>query len=534
MHNGERKVRWPLPAVLNQPTEGRYWDMPNDIRIFRVLFFGSVCALFIAACAKKESPVTEPSNTTAPAEVTELDIITTDSSITLTWADPGESLFHHVEITVTPPPSATAQPIVVQKGVETTTITGLSAQTLYTLQVKTVDNAGNTSVGITQSVSLTHDAANIFLNITRQVIRGFGGQNMPGWPGVGDLTPSQVRTAFGTGTGHIGMAVLRIRVPYDSTEFALEVPTVQLAKSLGAQVIATPWSPPPWMKCNNNIVGGTLPDISYPAFAAYMKKFVDYMAGNNASLYAISIQNEPDVSVSYESCHWSGTQMLNFTKNYAPLIGTKIIVPESFKFDHAMSDPILNDPIACENVSIIGGHLYGDNIEKYYPLALRKGKEVWMTEYIVSCDAMPWAFEVATGINDCMNAGMSAYLLWYIRRSYGPIDEMGNISKGGYFMSQYARFVRPGYYRVSATANPQANVSVTAFKDGSDIVVVALNTGSVSLNQTFVLQSGTASSFTPYVTSSSVNCSQGTNITVTSGAFSATLSSMSVTTFVSN
>jgi glucuronoarabinoxylan endo-1,4-beta-xylanase len=398
------------------------------------------------------------------------------------------------------------------------------------LQLDNVEVQNDTTLDFAVTIK---DGATIFLDSTRQIIRGFGGQNMPGWAGVGDLTPAQVQTAFGTGPGSIGMTVLRIRVPYDSTKFTLEVPTVQLAKSLGALVIASPWSPPPWMKSNNNIVGGTLPDTSYPAFAAHMKSFVDYMASNNASLYAISLQNEPDVRVSYESCDWTATQLLDFVKSYAPIIGAKIIIPESYKFDHAMSDPILNDPAASANVSIIGGHLYAENIQKYYPLALSKGKEVWMTEHIVSCDAWPWAFDVAIEINDCMNAGMSAYLLWYIRRSYGPIDESGNISKGGYFMSQYARFVRPGYYRVSATATPQVNISVTAYKHGSTVVIVASNTGSASVNQTFILQNGTATSFTPYVTSGSVNCSQGPDITVSNGAFQATLSPSSVTTFVS-
>jgi glucuronoarabinoxylan endo-1,4-beta-xylanase len=372
----------------------------------------------------------------------------------------------------------------------------------------------------------------VYLDSTRQIIRGFGGTNMPGW--IADLTPDEARKAFGTGEGQIGLTILRIRVPYDSTQFYLEVPTAALAKSLGATIMASPWSPPPSMKSNDTIVGGILNPSSYAAYANYLKSFADYMSKNGAPLYAISVQNEPDVHVWYESCDWDATQLLNFVKNNAPAIGTKIIAPESATFDHALSDPILNDPVACANLSIVGGHLYAEGALQSYPLAISKGKEVWMTEHIVGCVGWPDAFAVAQEINDCMNADMSAYLLWYIRRSYGPIDDLGNINKGGYLMSQYSKFVRPGFYRVSATVNPpQSDIEVTAYKGGSKAVIVVLN-NSGSIERTFTIQNGTMASFTPYVTSGSKNCEKGIPVTVSNGSFTATLDPMSVTTFVSN
>jgi glucuronoarabinoxylan endo-1,4-beta-xylanase len=377
------------------------------------------------------------------------------------------------------------------------------------------------------------NAAIVYLDSIRQVIRGFGGVNMPGWEDVGDLTTDQVNKAFGTGSGQIGMTILRIRVPYDETQFNLEVPTARLATSLGAIIFASPWSPPSSMKTNNSIVGGRLADTSYAAYAAYLKAFADYMSSNGAPFYAISVQNEPDVSVTYESCDWNASQLLTFVKNNASVIGVRIIVPESGNFDHALSDPILNDPAAAANVAIIGGHIYGGGLTSY-PLAVSKGKEVWMTEHLVLDTDWIGAFNTGAEIGDCMNAGMNAYVWWYIRRFYGPIDENGEVTKRGYVMSQYARFVRPGFIRVSATARPQTNVDVTAYKNGSKVVIIALNSRSSSVSQLFMLRSGTASTFTPYVTSSTKNCAQGSAITVSSGGFTATLDPSSVTTFVSN
>jgi len=387
----------------------------------------------------------------------------------------------------------------------------------------------NTKTTITGSLG-TINVATIYLNNVQQVIRGFGGVNMPGW--IPDMTADQVQKAFGAGTGQIGMTILRVRIPFDETAFNLEVPTARLAKSLGAIIIASPWTPPAWMKSNNNIIGGTLNEASYAAYAAHLKAFADYMSNNDAPLYAISIQNEPDASVNYESCFWNASQMLNFVKNNAPAIGVKIIMPESLDFKHSLSDPTLNDPVAAANVSIIGGHLYGGGLEGY-PLAVSKGKELWMTEHLVVDTDWIGALITAREINDCMNSGMNAYIWWYIRRFYGPIDDNGDVTKRGYVISQYARFVRPGFTRVAATTNPFAQVFVSAYKDSSKVVIVAVNYEAFSIDQTFTIQDGTVTAFTPYVTSSTKDCMQEGEITVSNGSFVATLDQESVTTFVS-
>jgi glucuronoarabinoxylan endo-1,4-beta-xylanase len=371
----------------------------------------------------------------------------------------------------------------------------------------------------------------IDLNSTQQVIRGFGASNIVPWRP--DMTSDQIAKAFGTGEGQIGLSILRLRVPYQQSEFALNVPTAQLAHSMGVTLIASPWTPPAWMKTSDSIVGGSLYDTSYASYAAHLKSFVDYMANNGAPLYAISVQNEPDVRVSYESCDWNASQMLKFAKENAPSVGTKIILPESAHFNHALSDPILNDPDAAANVAIIGGHIYGGGLTSY-PLAASKGKELWMTEYLDL--STTWEADLLTGkdINDCMNAGMNAFIWWYIVRYYGPIHEDGYVTKRGYVMSQYARFIRPGFLKVDATANPYTGVYVTAYKNASRIVIVAVNMSSSSIFQTFKIQNGTVTTFTPYVTSSTKNCAQAGNIGVSGDSLAATLNPSSVTTFVSD
>ena len=376
----------------------------------------------------------------------------------------------------------------------------------------------------------TPGLSSIDLAATRQVIRGFGAANILPWRP--DMTAGEITTAFGTGIGQLGFSLLRLRIPSDSAKFAMQVPTAQAAYSLGVTLFASPWSPPPSMKSNGDSVGGQLKADSYAAFAGYLRSFADYMSSHGAPLYAISVQNEPNVTVSYESCFWNASQMLTFVRDNAPAVGVRIIADESSGFDHTITDAILNDPTAAANLSIVGGHLYGSTPAPY-ALAGSKGKEVWMTEYLDLNTDWPSVLGTGKQINDCMTSGMSAYIWWYIVRYYGPILEDGTVSKRGYVMSQYARFIRPGYVRVNATANPQTNVLVTAYTNGSRTVIVVVNLGG-SLQQTFSIQNGSLNAVTPYITSSSKNCVPGTQISVSAGQFTAQLDSSSVTTFVSD
>ncbi|MEJ5352181.1 MAG: T9SS type A sorting domain-containing protein [Melioribacteraceae bacterium] len=352
------------------------------------------------------------------------------------------------------------------------------------------------------------------------------------------MKSEEIKKAFGTDDGQLGFTILRLRLPSNKNEFALNVSTAKAAHSMGVKIIASPWSPPANMKSNNNIVGGRLLDEYYDDYALHLKSFVDFMADNGVPIYAVSVQNEPDITVDYESCDWTASEMVKFLRENAPVIGTKIIAPESFQFIRTISDAILNDSIAVKNVDIIGGHIYGGGLAPY-PLAKSKGKELWMTEHLDTDTS--WQKVLATGkeIHDCMIAGMNAYIWWYIVRYYGPILENSQVSKRGYIMSHFSRFIRPGFIRVYNTlannVDPRKGIFVytSAYKSNNKIVIVVVNTGS-TINQTFVLKDKTANKFTPYITTKTKNCERGNDISVNDNSFTFTIEGESVTTFVSD
>lgn len=416
----------------------------------------------------------------------------------------------------------------------------LTAITLFFINCSS-NNDSNPEPTPTPPETIQANASIVKVNDEKQTIRGFGAATVFDPPGVAELTTSDYDKLFGSSAGQIGLSILRIRVATDASYRTKELNRAKQAIARGAIVIACPWSPPASMKTNNNLVGGSLKTDSYQDYANYLNDFADYMATNNAELYAIGVQNEPDIQVNYESCDWTAVQIRDFFRDYGSLItSTMVISPESYNFNHTTTDALLNDDGAASNVDIIGGHIYGGGLADY-PLARTKNKEVWMTEHFTdsqnSGNDWPLALDVGKEIHDCMTTGsFNAYIWWYAKRYYGPLDEDGTITKRGYIMSNYARFVRPGYVRVDATANPRADIYVSAYTGNGKTVIVAVNTGTSNISQQFALEGTMVTSVTPYVTSETENLAPKApvNLNTDIDAFKFTLPAKSVTTFVSN
>lgn len=375
--------------------------------------------------------------------------------------------------------------------------------------------------------------AAIDTGVVHQKIRGFGGATVFQPPGLpASLTSAELDTLFGNGPGQIGFTILRIRVAPDDAWRAVELAHAQAAIARGAIVMASPWSPPAAMKSNNSLVDGFLNPSSYTAYATYLNDFAKFMAANGAPLFAISVQNEPDIDVDYESCVWTPQQMLDFVRDHAGAItAARLIAPESFQFRKNISDPILNDAVANENFEIVGGHIYGGGLADY-PLARAKDKEVWMTEHLVL--ETDWTSVLATGreIHECLaTANFNAYIWWYLRRYYGPLGEDGVVTKRGHVMSQFAKFIRPGYVRIGATANPAAGVYVSAYKNDR-LVIVAINQGASPVDQVFSVSGASVASVTPWTTSSTLSVAAQPSISVAANSFTATLPAASIMTFV--
>ena len=403
-------------------------------------------------------------------------------------------------------------------------------------------------------------SATIDLGTTYQTIRGFGGSTawMPQMP------TALASALFGTGSGQIGLSLLRVRIDPSSTtggaNWATELANAKEAIAAGSNVsiIATPWTPPaayksssssqPWASsCGSTtpcLYGGYLDPSHYADYANYLESFVTYMANGGVTLSGISMQNEPDANVTYESCDWTGAQMDTWVANNASVLTTKLIMPESEGFNTALSDPALNDPNAVGHIGLVGGHIYGTQ-PFAYTNAASKGKEVWMTEYYVTPTgtqpAIGDALTAAKSINDGLTtAGYNAYVWWWAVdwnpgtgvTNTGLVDTSNNLTYFGDAMGQFSRFIRPGYVRVSATASPAAGVYLSAFTSSGHLTIVALNQGGSAAPVAFTIQNGTVPSLTPYQTTASGGLAAQAAVSVSAGQFTYTLPAQSITTLV--
>lgn len=383
-----------------------------------------------------------------------------------------------------------------------------------------------------------------------QTIDGFGGMNHPEWTGS-DLTDAQRQKAFGNGKDELGFTILRIFVNPDSNQWNKAAPTAKFASQHGVKVFASPWEPPSNL-AESDSNGGKLhlPKSNYTAYAQHLNNFGNYMKNQGVDLYAISVQNEPDYAS--EWTRWSTDETTDFLANYADKItSTRVMSPESFQYAPETASwvkdggkkyytKILNNQKAFANCDLFGTHFYGtQRAWMDFPALESCGKPIWMTEVYVpnsSSDADTWpeALDVAENIHNGMTVGnMSAYVWWYIRRSYGPMKENGNISKRGYMMAQYSKFVRPGDVRIDATEQPTQNVFVSAYKNDADqVTIVAVNKTTSEYNQSFSMGSGESiSGVTRYRSSGSENLAKS-EISFNGTGFAAQLPAQSVSTFV--
>lgn len=96
-------------------------------------------------------------------------------------------------------------------------------------------------------------------------------------------------------------------------------------------LIASPWSPPSWMKENKNLYNGDkLKQENYALYATYLKLFLESYLKEGIEIDYITMQNEPSASQIWESCQYTLKEQKDFIYNYLikelnPL-NTKIIV----------------------------------------------------------------------------------------------------------------------------------------------------------------------------------------------------------------
>jgi glucuronoarabinoxylan endo-1,4-beta-xylanase len=342
-------------------------------------------------------------------------------------------------------------------------------------------------------------------NVTHQNVTGFGGfVNSPQFA-YNHMTSTEIKKLWGEGS-EMGYNIMRIYLPIGESNWSQSLATAKLAKQLGLKLFASPWSMPAEWKTNNSTDGyyvdgngveqvGKLKPENYADYANYLNNYVVYLRNNGVELDGISIQNEPDYKVTYAGCMWTPAEIAGFVRDYGQIITCPIIAAEGVGITNNYAEAFVPDAV-FNKLGIFGGHQYGAVQTSGINQLRAKGKEVWMTEFLINWNAnqtttrnFNWsidAFDFANAVNTAMLSNISAWIHYAAKRYYGMMGDNqfgttnGVITKRGYILSHFAKFVT-GYTRVGHELKDESGLlkgSAYISADGNTTTVMLINSSS--------------------------------------------------------
>jgi len=277
-------------------------------------------------------------------------------------------------------------------------------------------------------------------------------------------------------------------------------------------LFASPWSPPAWMKDNNDMLhGGHLKPEYYDTWAKYYTRFIKAYEKNGVPVWGISIQNEPMAVQIWESCIYSAEQERDFLKNHlGPMmskegLSNKKIIAWDHNRDliYQRASTYLTDPDAAKYIWGIGFHWYEDwsggtpmydNVRRVYESF--PDKKLLFTEGCAesfdSTRYYAWSLgeKYARSMINDFNNGMVGFTDWNILldEKGGP-NHVGNFcfapvhadtrtgkliyTNAYYYIGHFSKFIHKGARRVIASPS-RSQLLATAFnnEDGKTVTVV--------------------------------------------------------------
>jgi len=151
-------------------------------------------------------------------------------------------------------------------------------------------------------------------------------------------------------------------------EFLIPILKEILAINPDIKLLASPWSPPVWMKTNGSSIGGSLKPEFYATYANYFVKYIRAMEAEGIVIDAITVQNEPLHPGNNPSLLMPANEQAAFVKkNLGPLFELEKIKTKIIIYDHNADKPeypitILDDAEAKKYIDGSAFHLYGGEI----------------------------------------------------------------------------------------------------------------------------------------------------------------------------
>ena len=290
---------------------------------------------------------------------------------------------------------------------------------------------------------------------------------------------------------------------------AYVLPVVRRALAINPQlmIMATPWSPPGWMKTSGSLIQGTLRPEAYGPLAEYFRRYIEAYAAEGVPIYAITVQNEPH----YEPADYPGMRLepaarAQFVGGYlGPLFVRSGIRTIILDWDHNWDQyqsplQVLADSVAPRYIAGVAWHCYGGDVSAQSVVHdAHPEKDAYFTE----CSGGEWAPNFADNLKWFVETLMigstrgwaKGVILWNLAldENHGPhtggcgdcrgvvtiASASGAVTRNVeyYALAHASRFTRVGARRIASTSGV-AGVETVAFRNADDgsKVLLALNT----------------------------------------------------------
>jgi glucosylceramidase len=275
----------------------------------------------------------------------------------------------------------------------------------------------------------------------------------------------------------------------------------------GLKIYVSPWSPPAWMKTNNDMLhGGKLRPEFAAAWAKYYTRFIEEYQKQGIPIWGLTVQNEPMAVQTWESCIYTAEDERDFVKNnlgpqlkFANMSNLKLMIWDhnrGIMFQRAKT--VLDDPEASKYVWGTGFHWYvGDHFDN-----VRMVHDAWPDKQLLFTEGCNGPFDWKTisdwnwgenygrSIIHDLNNWAAGWTDWNIlvdekggpnhvgNYCFAPI--VGDTRDGSlhymnsyWYIGHFSKFIRPGAKRIICSSNMDELIA-TAFlnKDGTCIAVV--------------------------------------------------------------
>jgi len=300
------------------------------------------------------------------------------------------------------------------------------------------------------------------------------------------------------------------------------------------KIFLTPWTPPAWMKTNNDLEnGGSLKPEYYQHFAKYCAAYVKLMEAAGVHIYAFNIQNEPNFVEPYVSCVYTFEEYAAVTSIVAARfkkegLTVKMLGPEDVSDSNRISQYVFAFDYAgkMNDLGVIGVHGYSNDgvhpsgAEAFwsttYSLAKEYNKPVWMTETSGFTNQWDSVLNLAATMQTALSVGrLNAWVWWRLSDNlYGRNETEGlmknMVATPKYYVSKnFYRYIRPGSVRY-ACSSPYADLKVTAYKNPTDMKITILIVNEANVSRTIsigAINGGTIPyQFNVFRTSATENC----------------------------